>query len=164
MKKLYGILIVLCILSLTVACGELKHSNQAYVSFYYIKQSISYNEANDVICAENRSQKDIGNDLQDIITKYLSGPQSSSLTALFSPDVKLLEAEQSENGITVTLSKECADMNELDYVLACSCLAKTLLPLTGAESVHICAETGHTEPLSFNADSLLTDADIQNID
>lgn len=163
MKKLCSMAIILFAFSLTAACGNLKSSNQETVCFYYCKQSVSYNEADDVISAENRYQKEIGNELQDIITKYLSGPQSSSLTALFPYDTTLTEMEQSETSIRIILSKECAQMNELDFVLACSCLAKTLFPITQTDQILIGAEEGYTEPLTFHADSFLTDADIQTI-
>lgn len=156
MKKLHYILLILCFMLLTAACGNINRRQKETVTFYYCRQTVSYDE-NGIIAEENRIMN--AYDLNSILSEYLAGPHSQELTALFPQGTQVNNLEITDSTLTITLNKNCASMEELGLVLACSCLAKTVLPHTDADTVAVQADGGFThmaDPLIFTADSILT--------
>lgn len=160
MKKFLCVWMLLCLLIGMTACGISKHSSQDDIVFYYCRQDLTFHKSNSVIAQEIRSKEQIGDDFSEVIDAYLLGPEDTSLTLLFPQNTVLTDMRLSEGSLYITISNDCANLNEIDLIRACACLAKTVLPLTEAEKICITAEGGFAKldgPIVFTAETILTE-------
>lgn len=160
MKKMICIMVLFCLLMGITACSISKNSSQNDVVFYYCRQDLSFNNSDSVIAPEKRSQKITGSDLSGVIETYLFGPEDTTLRLLFPHDTVLTDVYLSEDTLFIILSSNCESLNEIDFLCACACLAKTVFPLTEAEKISITSTDGFTHSdgsVVFTADSLLTE-------
>ena len=167
MKRIQCVFLCFSILITLCACVAKESGQQNDMLFYYCKVILSYNEPDTVIACEYRNPEDISRDIPQIIQAYLSGPISQSLTCLFPENTTLSNFAETEDGLRITLSKDCTGMEKVDLILACSCLAKTLMPYTNADSIMFLADEGFENmdvPLVFSRNSIITDKEISITD
>ena len=136
MKKLIWILFA--VIMLLSACAK-PPLYQNTVDFYYCVSELQYSAQSSSIASESRECQHL-NTNEDIIRLYLLGPQNSSLRSPFPNDIQLLSMHQNESTIYLLLSTEFSNLNNLELTLSSSCLALTVLQLTGAEKVCISAQ------------------------
>lgn len=160
MKKILVAFTIISILLTAVGCGTNNDKGSDEILFYYCRQEIGFHTSDSVITAETRSAREIGTDADGIIREFLSGPKTAGLSMPFPNNVTLIQTNTTADTLHITLSKECADMTELDLTLSCACLAKTLFPCINADKIAITAENGFTnsdKELVFTRESVLTE-------
>lgn len=137
MKKHIAIIWV-CLLLLS-GCSAPSAEYEKPVQFYYYTANSGFDASATAICPETRECATLET-LEAVITLYLSGPESEDLISPFPQKLRLISCRQDATVVSVTFSKELANLNNLDLTLACGCITMTLLELTGAEQVSISAE------------------------
>lgn len=124
------------------------------VSFYYIPAEDLEEEdfAAEVsyIRADVRDKAQLGDSLNLILSAYLRDPASTSgLKSPFPAHTYLFSVSQDNNVASVVLSTEFAQLQNMDLTIACACLARTCMELTGADTVLISAENAQLDGAEY---------------
>lgn len=112
------------------------------VEFFYPKKDFSYAETDTIIDSELREASGHKEDLSYLMELYFRGPQSESLSHPFPVGCGLLSSTvRSNNTITLVVTDTFASLSGLELAIACVCLAKTAIGITGYPKVIIRAKT-----------------------
>lgn len=119
MKKL----LALCLTALLL-CG-CTHGTTAdrTTTFYYPKKNYVYSISESVVGSEARECADESTEY--LLRLYLLGPTDEHLESLYPQGTRLLEAKESGDALTVTLSDTGNRMTDAAFTLAGACLAQT---------------------------------------
>ncbi len=129
-------LVWLLILSLLVAgCTPAAPENPGL--FYYCRREPSYAGAQGIIAAEER---ELTGSLEELVALYCQGPKDLTLTSALPKGCTLREARLEESVLKLSFDKRLAKLSGIELTLAVGCLARTFLPLTGAEQLVLSAE------------------------
>lgn len=139
MKPMLAITLSIVLLFLLPACGEAEsHENQ--VAFFYQTQDIRYDPQRSTLEAEYRDSADFAS-LEQALDAYFTGPVSTSLANPFPAGLSLISAREENGTLTLILTDALSELTGTQLSIACCCIAKTCLEMTGAEEVSISAET-----------------------
>ena len=138
MKKTLSLLFVLLIL--LSGCSTKKKEIHDPVNYYYLVSSIRHDHNSSVITCEVRDKFGHANDYTYLIEDYLLGPQSPNSTSPFPAGTTLIRFDLMKDTALVDVSSHLALLSGHDLTLACACLGKTVLELTGMKSVQITAQ------------------------
>lgn len=155
MKRIVCALItVILLLSLSSCTGSVEST----IAFYYRTKQISYDSENGVIAAEHREAAELSNNLWAVLNLYLQGPQTAHLASPFPDGSAVVWMNQTEEKIILYMNDDFSKMTGVDLILACACLSKTLINLTGTDTVTIYGEEtnldGNSE-ISISKENLL---------
>lgn len=156
MKRAVYISLVLLLIFTLCSCTSQSKSVQAPVAFYYRSTDVEYGAQSGVITYEIREVKGHTEDYQYIINQYLNGPKSSGCISPFPAGTTLEAFSLHNNKVDIMLSPHLAILTGSDLMVACACLTKTVLELTGVNSVQISSENGllnNEESITLTADS-----------
>lgn len=134
MKKLMCMFLALLFLC---GCSRNKANIQTPVNFYYPNADVSYNSPDAVLSAEVREGAGYTNDLVQLLNLYLAGPLSDEFKSPFPAGTAAMRAFLADTTLTVELSTEFAELKGLDLTIACACLTKTAIALTGCNRTRI---------------------------
>ncbi len=137
MKRLCTIFILFCILLSGCAGTE---TPQNPIRFYYCREDISYRGTEGVICYELRESAGRETDHEALLQEYFMGPHSDHLSPTFPHAMTLKSFSVSGTGAEIVLSDRLAELKGIRLSVACGCIARTVMDLTGAESVRIRTE------------------------
>lgn len=126
---------VLCCLMLLIlgSCG----ASEEEILFYYTRADFAYGVRDGVIDSEKREAHGREADLEYLLTMYLEGPLSQTLTSPFPAGTALVGFTYSDATMYVTLNEAFAQLEGMDHTIASACLAYTCFQLTAAEKVVI---------------------------
>ncbi len=127
--------LVLLLSLLLSGCGILGEPVQEPVTFYYLRESYPYGSTESVIGFEERDASGHREDLTYLMALYLMGPAKEDLRSPLPLGTNIFSAKY-ESG-TVLLALSDTTLTDVDFSLACACLAMTCMDLTGAEAVTI---------------------------
>ncbi len=157
---------LLClILALSLAlCGCSEPEFQTPGTFYYHRTETAYQGSEGVIAPEVRELAGMTDDLQAILELYCAGPLDQSLKNPLPPGTVLKTHTLYDHVLTLRFNETLAELSGIELTVAAGCLARTFLPLTGAEVLILTADgallCGNTslqltlEDLSLRDDSL----------
>ena len=160
MKRIVLILICLILMATMASCTQTQQDEEGNVTFYYRTDPDSYQPDASIISPDHRTVEDTTR-IHNILNLYLAGPETTTLFSPFPKRTTLLDVAQQEGSVTITLSEAFTSVAGFDRTVACVCLAKTVIDLTGCEQVVILSGDS-TDPSSINItltadDILLTD-------
>ncbi len=139
MKQILASILALALLLCLIGCR--KEPQQAGIPFYYCAAQPSYSTGSTAISPEYR--RGVPQDsLFLALEVYLGGPASEELRSPFPEGLTLAAATQQGSTVYLTLSRELADLTDLELTIACGCLSLTAMALTQAERVEISAVSG----------------------
>lgn len=141
MKRIIAILLLLCLCLTAIGCSPEKDPIKSPVTFYYRRAEFDHGSEQSVILGETRESEGIRGNIPRLLEEYLKGPVSEELAATFPDDAKLIDYRTKDSSAFVTVSDELAQLSGIELTVACACLAKTVIELTGIKSVHIQAQT-----------------------
>ena len=72
-----------------------------------------------------------------MLSLYFQGPSDPELESPFPVGCKVLEFQERDGQLTLTLSRMITAKNDMDLTIACACLAKTCMELTGANTIQV---------------------------
>lgn len=135
--------IISWILLLTVFAG-LSGCNQAPAyepyEFFYTRSEYNYGAADGVIASEIRT--DISyQSISFLLGAYLDGPLDEKLTSPFPPNTHIVSAYAQDGTMCIVLSDSLAQFTGTRLILACACLAKTVMSMENISVVEIRCET-----------------------
>ena len=155
MKRwIIGILIIS-----TIVCsfGCQRNDGKQTVNFYYVRDPYSYGKEDSVVVSEVHTITD-GTDALRILEAYLEGPQDPTHASPFPSGTKIVEYAQNGDSLQITLSSHVATLSKAKQVLACACLARTVMEFTSAESVRFETDSDaftRMDPVTIYKDSTL---------
>ncbi len=151
MRRIF--LLFLAVSLLFSGCGFLGEEIQEPVRFYYLREEYPYNGSEGIIGFEERESSGMQNNLSYLLALYLMGPGEEDLRSPLPAGTRILVESKTEEAIVLRLSDYAAAMPDINYTLACACLAMTCMELTEAEAVTInCVDrsvTIHPDNLLF---------------
>jgi hypothetical protein len=137
MKKLFCLLLILCLCAPGLGCQTGTEKIDAPASFYYRRNEIGYWSESSVIQKETRDISGLEHTPNEIIALYLKGPASDALLQIFPTNTRLLSLDIAEGATTLHISDDLHQLSGIDLSIACVSLAMTTMELTGAETVRI---------------------------
>lgn len=137
MKRILCFLICILLCVSFTACSYYDANIRSPISFYYRTQAIEYNEADGVIRPEIRESFGHEEDYIYLVTQYLNGPVSSECISPFPAGTTLEELDFLKDKVLITLSSHISLLSGPELSVACTCLSKTVLEMTGKEEVRI---------------------------
>lgn len=141
MKKYLCILLILLLIPSLWACTPRDDDIQDPLTFYYPRARIRYGDSDAVIAPEHREAPAHPGDTDSILDLYLLGPAGEAFFSPFPDGVRLIGSQRREQTFLVILSDSFAELSGMDLTIACVCITKTCLALTGAEQVTIMTES-----------------------
>lgn len=132
MKRILSIILALLILFSFAGCTA-----ENEILFFYPRAEIQYGNAGGVIVSESREVSGENLSLEYLLKLYLEGPISQELQNPFPSGTALLSFVLENKQLTLTLSESFSKLENMDYTIACACLANTGFSLTDAESITI---------------------------
>ncbi|MBQ7330955.1 MAG: GerMN domain-containing protein [Oscillospiraceae bacterium] len=156
MKRILSLLLLLALLCCLTACKQ-KETMEDPVTFYYQNKEFSHGSGNSVILGETRESAG-SEDMISLLNLYLKGPVSENLLKTFPNGTKLLKFHIDGEIANVVLSDQITLADGIELTVACGCLAKTVMELTGVTGVNICAENlplGNKQNIYMDLNSLL---------
>ena len=122
------------------------------VLFFYPRTEIQYGSADAVIASEARDIDNTGKDMTFLLKLYLEGPISQELRSPFPRGTTLESLSYAGGQLFVVLNEPFAALENMDYLIACACIASTCFELTEATSVTV--KTQQTS-LTLTRDTLM---------
>lgn len=156
MKKFWMILLAAALLVAMFGCTA-PQEKDGQTAFYYKRAKISYGEENGVITAEYRSP-DTTEGVLSVLNVYVDGPKLTELANVFPLGCEVLEFTLNEKVATVHFNKVFGQLQGVARTLACVCMSRTVMELTGAETVRISIEQTDldgAEYLEFDANGVM---------
>jgi len=138
MKKPLCLLLCLSLLFFLFGCSQ--NTLKAPVEFFYRQNKIPYEAQRSVIGSEIRETVDHPGYLRTL-NLYLQGPASNDFLPTFPEGSKIITLSQAPGAISLVLSDKFASLTGIDLSIACICLTKTVIQLTGCTVVTIQAES-----------------------
>lgn len=138
MKRLTAIILLITLCAGLFGCHA--QADHPSCTFYYFRTDPKFSGINGVIAPEQRQLSGGENDLDVLLELYLQGPMSQNLENPLPDSCPVPNWELSDGTLFLSFSQELAQLSGMDLTLAASCLARTFLELTGAESLVLTAE------------------------
>lgn len=157
MKKFLICLLCLLLCFSGWGCSQ-SHNNTSDILFYYRPSVLTYGKDAAAIRSEVRPDVQPSQPLEEILSVYLNGPESTKLSSPFPPNVTVISAQQEGNLFSITLSSQFSSLKGLNLVIACGCLTMTILEMTDATDVRICAQASlldGSKSITMNRSSIL---------
>ena len=156
MKRMLSFFLVCAVLLTVTACTG-KGGADGQAAFYYKRAQLSYGEADGVVTPEYRTV-DRNGDMMALLNAYVDGPKVTELSNVFPLGCDVLWFSLEGEIATVHFNKAFDQVQGIAQTIACVCMSRTVMELTGAKRVRISAESisfGGNEYLEFNGDSAL---------
>ena len=141
MKITVSILLLICLSIMLLGCQEKAEPINKPVTFYFSCSEFDHGNENSVIAGETRESAGFENDIMGLLNLYLSGPESEDLRSTFPADVKLLEYRVEDGTAILTVTDQLSLVDGIELTVACACIAKTVMKLSGLEAVKIQTQT-----------------------
>lgn len=157
MKRAFAFI---CLVLIAVSlCSCRRTTNFSTVNFYYCATNPDHHTQTAVIQSEQRKIETNLSDLEGILRLYFVGPISNKLRSPFPSGTDLVNVQSSKEHVTIVLSDEISTLSGVDLMMACGCLASTVLEISQSEVVQIRAETkllNNQEFIEFTSQNLLS--------
>lgn len=156
MKRIICICLVMSILLL--ACDMDDSNLQVPVAYFYQTVETDYSSENGMITVEMREAKGHATDYQYLIEQYLNGPRNYQCISPFPAGTILEELNIDSNKAQLVLSPHMSTLSGAELTLACACLTKTVIEMTGVRTVEISTSYGTlngSDTITMTADSFV---------
>ena len=140
MKRTLALIAAFAICLTLASCSKEKYSHDTSVTFYYKAVEVQYGSSDGVIVSEIRNSSEYQGNYEQLIELYLKGPKEHDHISPYPAGIYLKEFILGADRAYVTLSSHISMLSGLDLTIACACLTKTVLGLTGVSSIEITAE------------------------
>ena len=139
MKRIFSILILICLLFSLTACRQESDPVVEPANFYYRNSDIAFGAEDGLISVYVAETKDLNGKIIDILNLYVKGPYDSRHKFTFPSGTTVLRCNVSGDTTFIMVSNEFARLTGIDLTVACTCLAKTVMDLTGTDKITISA-------------------------
>ena len=156
MKSTLCLILAFVLLLGLCGCGSTAGKDQA--TFYYPRIEFDFGSSNSIMVPELHDVTGHADDLWYMLSLYLRGPTDPELKFAFPDGTILVELEQVESTLHVTLSSSSSKLEPADLLASCGCLAQTCFAISDAQVVHIdslVSAAGNYVDMTFTRDSIL---------
>ena len=156
MRKLISYILLVAILFLA---GCATSTSTVTANFYYCSADPQYHTQTSVIQAEQRKLDSDFSDLEGILQQYIAGPDSGKLISPFPAGTAIKAVQPGKDVTVVVLTDHLGTLSGVELMIACACLATTILEISQSEAVHIRAENvllNNQEIIAFTEQNLLS--------
>lgn len=140
MKRWLPLFLILALCFAIVGCAEKAPQIQAPVTFYYRQNELSFGDASSVVASEERESLGHEGDVIYLLNQYLQGPVSENLDRTFPSGTKLISFSMEQEKAFMLVSRHLSGLSGIDLTIACACITRTTMELTGAKTVEIRAD------------------------
>lgn len=161
MKRLILWLLVFLVVFPMAGCKKTEEI-QDPVRFYYRRANIEFGGEDSVVAAETRDAYGLREDLQGLLQLYISGPETETLVNVFPKSVAVMSVLVEDTTAVVQMNRSFAQLGGIQMSVACVCLSKTVMEITGVETVRIYVEKATLageQYLEFDKDTVLLEDD-----
>ena len=135
MKRIFVFLLLLSFL--LSGCLFMGEQIKEPVTFYYLQSEYQYFHENGVIDSEEKEASGHRRDFPYLMALYLMGPSRDDLRLPVPKGTRIVYSQESPDSIVLKLSDTAQTLNDLEFTLACTCLAMTCFGIADAENVTI---------------------------
>lgn len=157
MRRYTAVILIAVLLLSLLGCA--KSTGTATANFYYCSATPEYHKQTSVMQVETRKVDTNLSDLEGVLRLYFEGPGSQKLVSPFPVGTQLKTVQSSKEVTAVVLSDEIGTLSGVELMIACACLAATVIEISQSEIIQIRAETAllnNQEFIEFTAQSLLS--------
>lgn len=130
--------IILIIFTVLFAgCNQAAERNTNYVTFYYINNEIKYGTTSGIITSTVPDLKDVINDHRKVLEIYFNGPTNYDCISPFPAGITLEDLQVDSSKAEILLSPHMATLSGASMTVALACLTRTVIELTGVDTVDI---------------------------
>ncbi|MBE6916862.1 MAG: hypothetical protein E7470_03000 [Ruminococcaceae bacterium] len=149
MKRLFCILLsILALFSLT-GCRNDSDVSQSMVTVYYKSARTSFGTQDGVIAPYSLDAAGHEEDHAYLINTYVSAKTPGDYATTFPTGTRLVRMDLDGLTAKIVLCDEFATLKGLDLTIACACLSRTVIALTGCHEVIISAESMQLDGKNF---------------
>lgn len=162
MKRFICLILILSLCFCLFACSNFDPNIRVPVEYYYRTREIHYNGTEGVISSETRDCFGYQEDYAYLVEDYLKGPTTEKCISPFPAGITLEQLDLVKDKVLIVVSSHLSMLSGSELTVACMCLGKTLLDMTGMKAVRISAKDdlldGNPYITITNENFLLTDA------
>lgn len=154
MKRLFCLMIAV-ILFLLPACTETVGEAEN-ITFYYIHNDIEFGSESGVITPTVVQIKNKTKDYRQLLDRYFNGPTNYDCVSPFPAGITLEDLQIDNNKVQLLLSPHMSVLSGVDFTIACACLTRTVIEMTGVQYVQIQIENNliyGQDSVTFNLSS-----------
>lgn len=140
MKRCVSIVLAGLLLLTLCGCSSQNTQLKVPVTYYYRTPEPNYGPGASIITTEPREAAGHTDDYRFLLEQYLSGPQTNACISPFPAGISLEELNIESNKVQIILSPHLAVLSGAELMVACACLYKTIVGMTGIDTVEIRAE------------------------
>ena len=133
MRRILAMILSAALILVLFGCSN---SLSDEVSFYYCRNQYLFGEKDGVIAPDKRDIAGHRDDLNYLISLYFAGPAIDGLKTPFPAYTKLVDTEQIEEEVIITIS-DLNNISDARFSLCCACLAMTCQEITGCDRITI---------------------------
>lgn len=138
MKKFICIILILTLTIPLFACGEPELRTPG--NFYYYRAETGFSDTDGVLAPELRELHSVKDDFDAILALYCEGPRDQALENPLPSGCAVPRYTFEEGVLKLHFGSEFAALTCVELTIAAGCLARTFLPLTGAETLILTAD------------------------
>ena len=146
-KQICLLLIFAAVISL-LGCSNDKIAEP--VTFCYPRKVIEYGSTDGVIATEIREGAGYSSPAE-LLQLYFSGPENSALENPFPQDLQVLSFSANSTEAQLMVTDQLVELTGAPLVIACNCVAQTVMAMTGVSGVSIRCETRMGEQFTVHS-------------
>lgn len=126
------------------------------VTFYYVKDNEKFDGISDIIVPFYPITEIPIDNYTELLKLYFNGPTNYSCYSPFPAGTTLEDLYITRSKAKLTLSPHFATISDVELTIACACLTRTVIGMTGVNSVQILvngAQLCGEDSLTFNRNS-----------
>ena len=136
MKQVISMLLCMCLVLPLFGCNQAVKIEKP-VTYYYRRAELTHGVNDGVIAGEQRESLGHEGDIGYLLAQYISGPHSAAFDQTFPNNLFIVSLRNSNNIISIVFSYHLAELSGIDLTIACACITKTVIEMTGVEAVQI---------------------------
>lgn len=162
MKRMITLFLILLLMLPLAGCQEETTTQPEHpITVYYKRTEPTHGTADSVIAPTTIEGKGHEKDYSYLLTRYLKGAGDPQLSRTFPRGTTLVSFKLDALTAKIVLGDRFSSLSGMDLTIACVCLTRTVMELTGCQEVIISAENTKLNGQNFiilSGDSyLLTD-------
>ena len=138
MKKIICIILILSLSAPLFGCGQTELRSPG--TFYYYRTETIFSDTDGVLAPEAHELYGIEDDLDAILALYCEGPTDRKLENPLPSGCAVPRYTLEEETLKLHFDEDFAALTGVELTIAAGCLARTFLPLTGAETLILTAD------------------------
>lgn len=135
MKRFVSLILILVLL-----CGCQATTPRKAATFYYHRTDTVFQGTDGVFAPELRDVSGARGDVEALVELYCKGPVTNGLESPLPQNTRLVSHTLHDGVLSLQFSSDISVLRGIELTIAAGCLARTFLPLTGADTLVLTSE------------------------